>query len=58
MYSEEDNIPLKRCISVLFDCQRENVQDKSYIETCQEWLKALVISIIVKSICTSVTVSF
>ncbi|GBM18130.1 Ectopic P granules protein 5 [Araneus ventricosus] len=33
---------LKKCISVLFQYQRQSTKDKSFLEKCQKWLKLLV----------------
>ncbi|GFU39340.1 ectopic P granules protein 5 homolog [Nephila pilipes] len=33
---------LKKCISVLFQYQRQSIKDKNFLEVCQKWLNVLV----------------
>ncbi|KAF8791257.1 Ectopic P granules protein 5 like protein [Argiope bruennichi] len=39
-YNKKD--VLKKCISVLFQYQRQSTKEKSFLEECQKWLKLLV----------------
>ncbi|XP_035218125.1 ectopic P granules protein 5 homolog [Stegodyphus dumicola] len=41
-YTHCQNLLLKKCISILFNYQRQSIKDREFLEIIQQWLKILV----------------